>query len=96
MKISYDPVKRALTLETRALDFDDAGKVFARLHFTIRDNRFDYGEERYLTLGPLDDRLVVLVWTPRGESRRIISMRHANDREKAGYAFFARDALDRP
>jgi len=32
MKISYDPVKRALTLENRALDFDDARKVFARLH----------------------------------------------------------------
>lgn len=96
MKISYDPDKRTLTLENRALDFEDAGKVFARLHFTVRDDRFDYGEERYLTLGPLHDRLVVLVQTPRGESRRIISMRHANDREKARYDAYTAGALDRP
>jgi len=36
--------------------------------------------------GWLDARLVVLVWTPRGEARRIISMRKGNDREKALYA----------
>jgi uncharacterized DUF497 family protein len=33
----------------------------------------------------LDTRLVVVVWTPRGEVRRIISMRKANEREKALY-----------
>jgi uncharacterized DUF497 family protein len=36
-------------------------------------------------MGYLDERLVVLVWTPRDEVRRIISMRKANDREKAFY-----------
>ena len=45
----------------------------------------DYEEDRFITLGGLDDHLVVLVWTPRGEVRRIISMRKANDREKALY-----------
>jgi uncharacterized DUF497 family protein len=33
----------------------------------------------------LDERLVVMVWTPRGEVRRVISMRKANDREKIFY-----------
>ena len=41
---------------------------------------------RFITVGLLDARLVVLVWTPRGEVRRIISMRKANDREKTFYA----------
>ncbi len=36
----------------------------------------------------VDARLVVLVWTPRGEVRRIISMRKANDREKTLYASY--------
>jgi uncharacterized DUF497 family protein len=45
----------------------------------------DYGETRYITIGFLDERMVVLVWTPRGDIHRIISMRKANDREKAIY-----------
>ena len=42
--------------------------------------------DRFITVGRLDVRLVVMVWTPRGEVRRIISMRKANDREKTFYA----------
>jgi uncharacterized protein len=44
-----------------------------------------YGEARFITIGRLDRRMVVLVWTPRGVSRRIISMRKANAREQALY-----------
>ena len=39
-----------------------------------------------MTVGWLDSNVIVIVWTPRGEIRRIISMRKANDREKALYA----------
>ncbi|HUD31458.1 MAG TPA: BrnT family toxin, partial [Variovorax sp.] len=38
------------------------------------------------TFGALAGRMVVVVWTPRGAARRIISMRYANDREIARYA----------
>ena len=41
----------------------------------------DYAEARFVTAGWLDARLVIMVWTPRGEVRRIISMRKANERE---------------
>ncbi|WP_425423484.1 BrnT family toxin [Stenoxybacter acetivorans] len=37
-------------------------------------------------MGKLDNRMVVMIWTPRGENRRIISMRKANEREQAQYA----------
>ncbi len=50
------------------------------------DDRFDYGETRYITIGLLRGRMVVLVWTPRGAARHIISMRKANDREQARFA----------
>ncbi|MBM3952509.1 MAG: BrnT family toxin [Rhodospirillales bacterium] len=83
MRIVFDPAKRAKTLAERGLDFADAGHVFAGLHFTRADDRRAYGERRYITAGWLRGRLIVLVWTPRGTARRIISMRHANDREKA-------------
>jgi uncharacterized DUF497 family protein len=85
MKITFDPIKRNATLENRGLDFADAGDVFAEIVFEQEDGRFDYGESRYITVGFLRDRMVVIVWTPRGDARHIISMRKANDREQARY-----------
>ena len=86
MRIEFDSTKRDETLAERGLDFARAGEVFTALHFTGPDTRQDYDEDRFITVGLLDARLVVLVWTPRGEVRRIISMRKANDREKTFYA----------
>ena len=85
MEIGYDAEKRALTLLRRGLDFEDAVQVFAGATLTIEDDRQDYGETRYQTLGLLNERLVMVVWTPRGEARHIISMRKANDRERRRY-----------
>lgn len=86
MQIEFDPEKRVRTLNERQLDFARAGEVFAKKHFTLEDTRLDYGETRYITIGQLDQRMVVLIWTRRGQVRRIISMRKANEREQAGYA----------
>ena len=86
MSIEFDANKRGKTLLERGLDFARAAEVFEGMHFTGQDSRMHYEEDRFITVGYLDDRLVVLVWKPRGEMRRIISMRKANDREKALYA----------
>jgi uncharacterized DUF497 family protein len=85
MKVEFDAAKRAGTLEQRGLDMARAGEVLEGATLTIEDDRMDYGETRYITIGFLDERMVVLVWTPRGDARRVISMRKANDREKAIY-----------
>jgi uncharacterized DUF497 family protein len=85
MEISYDAEKRDWTLRERGLDFEDAAQVFAGTTLTIEDDRKDYGERRYQTMGMLKGRLVMLVWTHRGQSRHIISMRKTNDREKKRY-----------
>ena len=53
---------------------------------TLEDSRNAYGEQRFNTFGLLDGRWLVMVWTPRGEARRIISMRRANEREIVKYA----------
>ena len=58
-----------------------AEEIFAGLHLTRPDDRFDYGEPRFITVGWLDARLVAFVWTPRGSARRVISMRHCHERE---------------
>jgi uncharacterized protein len=85
MAITYDPAKRQWTLRQRGLDFEDAEEVFAGWTLDIRDLRRDYGEPRINTVGYLGNRMVIVCWTPRGDARRIISMRKANEREKARY-----------
>ena len=81
MRITCDPAKRQRTLQERGLDMRRAKEIFAGYHFTRVDDRFDYGEPRFTTVGWLDSRLVVFVWTPRGTARRIVSMRHCHERE---------------
>jgi len=81
MRITCDPAKRQRTLQERGLDMRRAKEIFAGYHFTRVDDRFDYGEPRFTTVGWLDSRLVVFVWTPRGAARRIVSMRHCHERE---------------
>jgi uncharacterized DUF497 family protein len=83
MKITFDAAKRDATLRDRGLDFADAAEIFAGRTLDFADDRQDYGEQRIITVGELAGRMVIVVWTPRGEDRRIISMRKANEREQA-------------
>jgi uncharacterized DUF497 family protein len=85
MRISFDPAKRDATFIDRGLAFEDAAEVFAGSTYDLEDDRQDYGETRIITVGWLSGRMVVVVWTPRGEWRHIISMRKANEREQARY-----------
>ncbi|WP_247884020.1 BrnT family toxin [Azospirillum sp. B21] len=85
LKITFDPAKRDRTLSERGLDFADAAEVFAGRTIDIPDERFDYGEARILSIGHLRGRMVIVVWTPAGDARRIISMRKANDREQTRF-----------
>ena len=47
VKVTFDPDKRERTLVERNLDFADAGIVFEGRHFTLLDDRRDYGEDRF-------------------------------------------------
>jgi uncharacterized DUF497 family protein len=82
MDVEFDPAKRKAILDARKLDMADAGKVFDGATLTVEDDRKDYGEQRYITVGRLGGRMV---WTPRGEVRRIISLRKANGKEQKAY-----------
>ena len=62
-----------------------AAEVFAGATLTVEDDRQEYGESRFITIGFLDGAMVVLVWTSRGDASRIISMRKANERERRLY-----------
>jgi uncharacterized protein len=85
VKITFDPAKRQETLVQRGIDFADAALVFEGATYDRRDERFDYPEPRYITAGLLRGRMVIIVWTPVEDGRRVISMRKANEREKARF-----------
>lgn len=53
MNITFDPEKRAKTLQERGLDFAEADRVFAEINHTIDDNRFTYSEPRFIRFGKL-------------------------------------------
>ena len=85
MRITYDRAKREATLTDRGLDFADADQVFEGRVLTVVDRRFDYGEPRFQTVRTLAGRMVMVVWTPRGDARHVISMRQCNEREQKRY-----------
>jgi uncharacterized DUF497 family protein len=85
MDTEYDDRKRALTLEQRGLDFAEAAILFEGAVLTIEDDRRNYGEQRFQTLGRLGGKIVMVVWTPRRDARRIISLRECNAREREAY-----------
>ena len=82
----WDEQKNKSNFAKHGLDFADAEHVFSGPdRVTYRDARFDYGEDRFITLGLLKGRVVVIAYTQRGEKTRIISMRKGNDREQKTY-----------
>ena len=83
MRFTWSEAKRRSNLKDHALDFRDASKVFAGPTFTFEDDRFDYGEERYVTLGLLQGVPVSIVHTETPDRIQIISFRKATKHEQA-------------
>jgi uncharacterized DUF497 family protein len=85
MKFEWDEAKRQLNLLKHGFDFAGIEEVFDGVTVTIPDDRFDYGEERFITLGLLRGRVVVIIHTETRETIRIISVRKATRHEENGY-----------
>lgn len=85
MIIEWDEAKNQRNFAKHGLHFADAEEVLTGPCVTFVDDRFDYGEQRLITLGQLEGRIVVVAHAPRGSVTRIISMRKANRREQKIY-----------
>lgn len=85
MKITYDPNKREKTLKERGLDFLDASIVFKGAVYEFEDTREDYQEKRIIAVGHIADRMVIVGYVKRGNTRHVFSMRKANEREIKKY-----------
>lgn len=83
MKLSWDESKRRNNLAKLRLDFRDAALVFPGLTLTFEDERFAYDERRFITIGFLRSKPVVIAHAETGdEDTRIISMRKATKNEE--------------
>ena len=82
MRFIWHEPKRQDNLKKHGADFADAERVFAGSTFTFEDDREDYGEQRWVTLGLLGMKVVVIVHTETAEEIRVISMREADKDEQ--------------
>jgi uncharacterized DUF497 family protein len=85
LRYEWDKAKNRQNFAKHGLRFEDAEEVFKGPCVTFEDDRFDYGEERLITLGMLAGRVVLIAHSPCDESTRIISMRKGNRREQKIY-----------
>lgn len=83
MLYRWDERKRRANLKAHMLDFHDAPEVFDGPTLTYEDDRFDYGEKRFVTLGLLKGMAVSIVHTETEQQIRIISFRKATRNEEA-------------
>ena len=92
MDFEWDETKSETCFRERGFDFAYAARAFFDPDRLIQaDDRRNYGEERYQLMGQIEQRLFVVVYTPRHDVIRIISARKANQREVKHYEDSTRD-----
>ena len=92
MKFEWDESKNRKNFSKHGVDFNDATEIFSSIRVTAVDKRKDYGEVRKITIGRIGKSICVVVYTERDETRRIISARKANVRERRRYDEFIESA----
>lgn len=85
MRIEFDPDKDTSNQSKHGVSLSLAGKLDWEAALVWIDERFDYGETRMIALAPETEILYYVAFVDRGNVRRIISLRRANQREVKYY-----------
>ncbi len=85
MEYEWDETKRFANIRKHGIDFIDVPAIFDGDILTIEDNRYNYGEQRFVTFGLLQGRVIAVVHTERENCTRIISARKATKYEQRVY-----------
>ena len=85
MRLEWDEAKRRSNLTRHGIDFAELGEVFEGAPVTKLDDRYDYGERRYYTLGLLRGRVLAIAHSGSEDVIRIISARKASKNEEIKY-----------
>ena len=80
MFFEWDDDKSQRNLLERGFGFDHAAAIFLGPTLEAQDNRHDYGEVRVQAIGRAGDDILSVVYSDRGEARRIISAPLTNKR----------------
>jgi uncharacterized protein len=83
MRFEFDPAKDERNIKERGISFALSAEFDWTTALVLRSDRV--GEARYMAMGEIAGRLHVLVYTKRGQTLRIISLRRANNREVKRY-----------
>lgn len=82
MRFTRDERKRTTNLRDHGFDFADARRVFEGPTATYEDRRFDYQEQRFVTLGLLNGVAVSIVHLESRTRIHVISFRRATRHEQ--------------
>ena len=85
MRFEWDEKKRLSNIRKHGIDFADVPAIFELDTVTVIDDRFEYGETRYQTLGLLKSHVILVVHTESETVIRIISARKATKYEEETY-----------
>jgi uncharacterized protein len=85
MRFEWDEQKRLENLRKHGIDFVDAKEIWQGTVLEVPSAQQAHGEQRYIAYGVLDGRIIAVVFTWRGESRRLISARRARSYERQHY-----------
>jgi len=85
MKITFDPAKDVTNQVKHGVTLADAARLDWDGMLVVPDTRHEYGEDRYRGIALLGERLYSVVFTPRDETMRIISLRKASNTEIDAY-----------
>jgi hypothetical protein len=85
MLFEWDEGKRRRNIRKHGIDFFRVKAVWAGDVFEYSSAQDHHGEERFLAIGKLDDEFVTVVFTWRGDTRRLISARKARRNEQEDY-----------
>ena len=85
MNIEWDENKRLINLQKHKIDFIGGEEIFDGYTVTFEDDNAGYDEQRFVTFGKFQNRVVAVVHTERNENIRIISIRKATKHEERYY-----------
>jgi uncharacterized DUF497 family protein len=91
MEFDWDENKRKANLRNHGIDFVGIDEVFEGETVTILGDRFDYGEQRLVTFGMLEGRVIAVAHTESDDMIRVISVRKATKNEEKSYYKKIRD-----
>jgi uncharacterized DUF497 family protein len=84
MEFEWDEAKRQTVLEDRGIDFERAKEIWQGTVLEV-PSRKEFNEKRFLAIGEVDGRVITVIYTWRGERKRLITARRARRHETEAY-----------